>query len=211
MKDKKTIFENNRVEKFARALIRSGHDQAAASFSLMVRQKVVCGEPLLRLLPNQAGVLAIKERTGPLTIITTDIIGELKGKSYFLLNAEECNQIYNLCTGGDRNKPTGLAGDEVLKELDNILSAAVITRFSNCLKITIYGDVPRIWTGENKDFQTMIRNDLSENLASDTVIVADVKFTLKGCKNFRPRLIWKLAEPFYSLIQQQAIKEYQNY
>lgn len=192
-------------------MVQSGHYQAAASFSSMTGQKVTCNQPVLQVWPNPVKAPDINKGAGPLTVVTTDIMGDMKGKSYLILNERECDQVYDFCTGKGYEKQTGVPRAEVLKELDNILSAAVITEFSNRLGITVYGDVPHIFTMGKKDIQTMVQNDFNEGLGQYPFIVTDVTFNLGGVKNCAPRLVWKLGDPFYSLVHKNAQKEYQNY
>ena len=204
------IFKSRGAENFTKALIRSGHDHAAASFSSLVGENVDCGEFCLRISSNPVEVPRITKGDGLLTLVVTEIMGQLKGKSYLILSDIEGDQIHRLCVGESSRRKSGYLKGELLTELDNILSAAVITEFSNKLDVSIYGDVPRIFSAEMKDIQAMIQDDLNEDFVSDVYITSDTKFILGNHKDCQPQLIWKLAEPFYFLMQQYAQKEYQD-
>ena len=81
-------------------------------------------------------------------VIKTELMGELKGTSHLIFSETEVNKLYQSCL------PASIANDDsnestimklgFLTEIDNMVSAAVITEFSNHLGVEIYGNVPSL-------------------------------------------------------------------
>ena len=204
-------FKSDKAENFTRTLIGSGHAQAASSFSAMVGQEVIHTDPFIWVSSNPLDEPEIIKGDDQLTLIITEIMGELKGKSYLILNDKECDQIHKRCLGEDYWVKKEWLGKELLKELDNILSGAVITEFSNRLDLHIYSDVPQVCTMPPGDIQNLIRDDLNEDFVSDFFIATDMRFFLGGNEIYQPQWIWKLAEPFFFLVHQHAKSEFESY
>lgn len=81
-------------------------------------------------------------------VIKTALMGELKGTSHLIFSENEVTKLYQSCL------PPSIANDDsnestimklgFLTEIDNMVSAAVITEFSNFLGVEIYGNVPSL-------------------------------------------------------------------
>jgi hypothetical protein len=78
-------------------------------------------------------------------ILYSDIIGQLKGKCFFKLDRNEANLLFSknfpLAEGATPDKEMF---DGFLLEIDNIITASVITEFSNSLNVKAFGGVPNI-------------------------------------------------------------------
>ena len=83
----------------------------------------------------------------------------MKGKSFFLLNYEEVDELIKHCKVPNSMK------DAFLLEIDNMLAAAVITIFSNYCDLKMYGGVPQINEVEGENLSHFIAKDL-ENLSN---------------------------------------------
>lgn len=107
----------------------------------------------VRVLPsaNLGSFLPVPEESCAY-VITTELLGGLTGKSYLVLSHRDIGSL----AGATGLKDT-VVQEAFLKELDNILSAAVITVLSNELNVKVYGDVPIL----SRDSHRVIREDLS--------------------------------------------------
>ena len=88
-----------------------------------------------------------------------------------------------------------LETEALLKELDNILSAAVITQFSNYMDSTIFGDVPMITHTNQFALKNKITEDFQDE-GSEYFLVADTQFVFENNTSMCPQFIWKLTEGF---------------
>lgn len=131
--------------------------RAAESFGFMIKEEVTVSEISIQNIEPDGkwGDLVADS----MYLLTTEMIGDMKGKSYLLFDKEIANQVFYLCTGlkvGD----TSLTVDVVLKEIDNILSASMISEIADKLKVTIYGDVPYCYDYTKDQIKTTVNNDL---------------------------------------------------
>jgi hypothetical protein len=79
-------------------------------------------------------------------ILHSDIIGQLSGKSYFMLDQAEADLLFRKNFAVQEGKaPDKAMFDGFLLELDNIITASVVTEFANKLRVKVYGGVPHIF------------------------------------------------------------------
>lgn len=114
-------------------------------------------------------------------IITTEVFGDITGKSYLLLSAREMDFI----TAG-----ISLAGmkEAYIKELDNILSASVITQLSNHFQLRLYGDIPTIVEQKPAMLEDLIRADFHNK--SEEAYLASAAFKFDGQPEITPFFVW---------------------
>lgn len=81
-------------------------------------------------------------------LIKTELMGELKGTSHLIFSEKEVSKLYEAClpekVAKDESKESTIMKLGFLTEIDNMVSAAVITEFSNFLDVEIYGNVPSL-------------------------------------------------------------------
>jgi len=122
-------------------------------------------------------------------LITTEIVGEVTGKSYLFLSEEEFSQL-------TVNIPEGTSGtdfkEEFLKELDNIISAAVITELANNLQKKMYGNVPVFVGKVNSKIEDAIYDDFSDG--DNKLFINSISFTFKSNPAITPLFIWVMNE-----------------
>jgi len=118
-------------------------------------------------------------------LITTEIIGEVTGKSYLFLSEEEFSQLTASIPGGT----SGMGfKEEFLKELDNIISAAVITELANNLQKKMYGSVPVFVGKVNSKIEDAIYDDFNDG--DNTLFINSISFTFKSNPAITPLFIW---------------------
>jgi len=132
-------------------------------------------------------------------LITTEIFGEMVGKSYLVLSSEE----FDLLTKDipDSKDMTLNLKEDFVKEVDNILSASVITKLSNELNLKMYGDVPLLIGKVNSKIEDIIFDDFSESV--DEVYVNSIYFSFEKDPSIRPLFIWVMNR---SILQDVQVK-----
>ena len=167
----------------------SGHTNATLSLSKMTRTEIYYTNFRMgfhTLDPDYLGKDGTFNREGASLLFTTEVFGDVTGKSYLLISDEE----FALLTHGipDSKDPGINLKEEFAKELDNILSASVITRLSNELKRKMYGDIPILVGKVHGRIEDIIYDDFSEQ-AKD-VYINSGHFSFSERPTLRPLFIW---------------------
>lgn len=122
-------------------------------------------------------------------LFTTDIVGDVKGKSYLFLTDEE----YEVLTENISNSnPMIDFKQEFLKELNNILSAAVITGLSNELKKKMHGDVPVLVGKVNSKLEDTLYDDFNRQTAQ--VYLNSIFFSFENHPDIHPLFVWAITD-----------------
>ena len=134
-------------------------------------------------------------------LIKTELMGELKGTSHLIFSEEEVAKLYKACL------PDNIAKDDsnesmimklgFLTEIDNMVSAAVITEFSNSLGMEIYGNVPSLKVLKASDLNEFI---VSESNEFESIIHFKAVFHGKEL-DICPDFIWVFHNKFVSKIK----------
>ena len=202
-------YLNEKEQKFAVELLQSGLENACRSFSSLAKQKVEfsMGKFSIFKFQNDLNDHIEITKSGKLVLLTTEVIGEIHGMSYLLFDQAEVAEINNSCL------PSGIPLEEkekiseaVLKELDNILSAAVITQISNKLNVRIFGDVPHYRETSNSELNELLTEEFnSVKLSNENLFLSiDSKFVFENQHSLRPDFIWRLSERFLNLIKEKS-------
>jgi len=99
-------------------------------------------------------------------VIKTALMGELKGTSHLIFSENEVNKLYQSCLppkiANDDSNESAIMKLGFLTEIDNMVSAAVITEFSNFLGVEIYGNVPSLKVIKANELNNYLTNESSE-------------------------------------------------
>ena len=129
-------------------------------------------------------------------MLTTHVEGELGGVCYLIFTGEEVKRLHkkslpeSILNDADKLK---VMGDAILLEMDNIISASVITQFSNFFKYKMHGGVPsldKMEKGELSNFLMQSQNKFSR------FIYFHSEFST-GDLDVNPEFVWFLDEQFF--------------
>ncbi|QSE97577.1 hypothetical protein [Fulvivirga lutea] len=202
-------YLSNTERNIAADLIAQGYQKAADSFSTMAKQKITINPTSIEISKDDLKVIKSIKHDNELILITTSIIGELAGKSYLIFNEEECDAVYAACMPFNEDEYSRMMeGEAILKELDNILSAAVITEFSNYLDVMIFGDVPVLSRSNQAAVKNKVINDFSNDSSnSGYFMIANTQFVFENNTKLQPQFIWKMAEGFMDKVKEVSSKK----
>lgn len=176
-------------------LIKAGYAHAAQAFSALVHQPVSFVVTSCAIL-KAGGVNAISYPSDDATLVLTDIIGEKGGRSYLLLSELECNALQDLCIPAtDPARQRADLQEALLMEIDNILSAAMITKFSEALGIRIFGGIPQLISLPAEALRESIEADFARE-EEDYCLVTSARFTLETTMAVQPQFFWRLSPGF---------------
>ncbi|MES2837871.1 MAG: chemotaxis protein CheC [Bacteroidota bacterium] len=193
---------NENQKNIAKSIINIGLKKAAESLSFFMKYNI-------KIEGNDFNIIDIKQaKTNSSNetkkILTTELVGELKGVSYLIFTDNEASQLYKQCLPADvLNNETKLAmmGEAILLEVDNIITASVVTQFSNLLKVKIYGGVPNFSIMSDAQLLDIIEKKSNENTY---LLNLKAKFVSEEA-NFSPEFLWLLDNQFI-----ESIKNFEN-
>ncbi|PZR38504.1 MAG: hypothetical protein DI538_09450 [Azospira oryzae] len=188
-------------ENFLIQVMNSGFERAAASFSRLVNRsvKIINGQSVL--IRQEQDFSSISEEQGDLHILVTQIIGDISGKSFLIFNRDESVEVFKTLS---HSVKSDTLNEAFLLELDNIISASVISELSDSLDLEIYGDVPQLVKINAKDLQLfMTKDEKKDDPAS--VVFCNTTFQFDKHEGVHPQFIWKLSSKIFELIPEQKI------
>ncbi len=188
----------------ATEVINIGLAKAGDSLSFFTREKVLIRSKDL-VIYNSYEKNLFSKSSDPITILSTQIRGGMNGYCYLIFNREEVDRL-NQISFPQRilDNPEQLAemGKGMLMEADNIITAAVVTQFSNLFKIDMHGYVPEHFSGNYKEVDNYIRTHATKGnymLHFNTTLFS-------GEQNISPEFLWCLDETFVSAVK-KFVKE----
>jgi chemotaxis protein CheY-P-specific phosphatase CheC len=169
-------------------ILQNGFERAAFSFSGIILNRVTVSGTVIQ--GNEH--VSLSDNQGELFVLTTQLMGDLAGKSYLILDFSASQEIK-----ASMGHLTRELHEAALLEIDNIVSAAVISDLSNALGIELYGDVPHL----QKIHSSQLRHFMqSEGKNNGPMIFAKATFTINGTEKIGSQFIWKLSSNILDMI-----------
>lgn len=179
-------------------LMRPGMEKAAQSLSNVIAREVTIDmEPLPKTVVRMTDACLQSNPKQDLLVLTTQIIGSLNGKSFLVLDAKGINEISKIIPAHQIDK----LKEALLLEIDNIISAAVISVLSNQLMIEIYGDVPRLSKIKCCDLSAFIQAETKDH----SLISIDSVLHLSPDAHLNARFLWSLDSKVLTLLPIQQL------
>jgi chemotaxis protein CheY-P-specific phosphatase CheC len=194
-------MDNQKRESFLIQVMNEGLKRAAASFSKLINKNVKISNSQSILVRHDDDFSYISEEQGDLHILITHIIGEISGKSFLIFNQDESTEIFKAI--GSNGKDDQL-NEALLLEVDNILSASVISELSNSLDLEIYGDVPQLVKIHSQNLQQFMDGEVNKNDPS-SIIFSNTTFQFEKKERIHPQFIWKMSTKIFELIPIEKI------
>lgn len=168
--------------------MEQGFERAAKSFSSLVGRPVKLGHSHSVMVKNANEYYHAPEEDGLITVLITNIIGAISGKSFLIINEQERVEIVKgIALGGNTQLQ-----DAFLLEIDNILSASVIAALSDALKVEAYGDVPRLERIDASHLKSLMKTEMGES-GNYELVVCNTTFAFSHGEKINPRFIWKIS------------------
>ena len=177
-------------------LLGQGYARAAASFATLAGQPVRSEAVWLSLA--QSFDLAQLESldAGPLTVLTTHLQGELTGKSLLILSQAECETLWQMQGFDKAYGAQHPLWQPLLLEVDNILSAAVITHFANVLGKKMYGGVPTLHEGRRPQLLAALAENTDQPDTESCFLFSNARLVFENNALMNPYFIWRLPQTF---------------
>lgn len=190
--------------KIATDLIRDGLDSASSTLANILKSPI-------SIKKIDFGIETLKEvdrfntqGESKFHLLRTELIGELKGVCHLVFTEQEVAKINQACLPKAVIESTSpeynLLKMGFITELDNMVSAAVITQFSNFLGMDIYGHVPSL--------HVMPAPEVTEYLETESSkfnSIVHFKAIFQGEElEISPDFTWMFQDQFVSKIKELA-------
>lgn len=188
-------------------MINRGLDRAAVSLKMILNSQIeVTNVDFdIAVLDNEPQYSSKKDDR--IHILRTELAGELRGICHLIFTSEEVGKIHRKCLPesviNSDNEDAQVMRLELLKEIDNIMAASVITEFANSLDVGIYGNVPSLHVMEAGEVNKYIHAE-SETL-SPLIQFSSVFHT--DDIDIKSDFIWLLEEEFIQKIKNLALSK----
>ena len=183
-----------------KSIIGIGLTKSADSLSFFIKEKVKILVTDIEICSEDYSYISKKQESKSTYLLTTEIKGEIAGKAYLIFDKQEVEKIVA------DNLPQSIMDNPLQKaemtmafllEIDNIITASVVTQFSNILDAKMYGDVPQLNILEGNKLQNYLESNNSTNTKT---IYVNSKFVAEKM-NIEPEFIWPLEDNFFQSVK----------
>lgn len=187
----------------AQLIISQGFSKAAESLSFFMKEKICFSELSFSANKIEEQNAFTSKQGENIHLLTTSVIGELKGICFLIFSEEEANKLRQTALPKEiLDNPVMMneMSDAIMLEVDNIISASVITQFSNILKHKIYGGVPEL----KKLNSTQLSEYIHRSFEPNTYFINFKTQLSSASLNFNPEFMWLLDDTFLNSIKNYA-------
>lgn len=181
-------------------LWNKGLRNAADAFSRLTGVNVVATKVKLTLADTHSSIVPYAKNSDDLIVLATRVIGDVGGKSFLVFDANDV-AVLQRRNPFDKFRDNEILNEALFKEIDNILSAAVITVMSDGLGANIYGDVPEFGNYSSSQ-ANKIMSEYKPN--GEFSIVGHSSFTLNEAPHFAPQFIWKFSSHILNMVEARS-------
>lgn len=199
-------IELSKVElDITKELVNIGLAKAADSLSFFVKSKVML-KGLNLFVKQLSEIDQLSNKKGEqIHMLSTQLKGETEGVCFLILDNTDVKKLMSeAIPTTDLNSEQGIEMKKAfLLELDNIISAAVVTQFSNILGKKMHGHVPRYEAIEESKLDNRLRSliELDSHL-----LYFKVNFVTNN-NELNPEFIWALDQSFIHGVKEFASSE----
>jgi chemotaxis protein CheY-P-specific phosphatase CheC len=191
---------NNTELYAAKSIINQGLSKAAQSLSFFMKEEIRFKELSFSINKIKKEIDFTSKFGENIHLLITNVIGELKGVCCLIFSEEEADKLRHTALPKEIiENPVLMAemSDAIMLEVDNIISASVITQFSNLLNHKIYGGVPEL---KKLSFQQLSEYVSSNFMQELYIINFKTQFTSSEL-NFNPEFVWLFDNTFLNSIK----------
>lgn len=195
-------YLNDHEISVAKKIINVALANAADSFSKLAKSKIKLQHVEIPPSKPDNDLKHLINDNDQLYVLITEVKGDIPAESYLVFSNESAEEFIRLIMPNANDKSLEIK-EAVLLETDNILTASVVTQFSNFFKVNIYGDVPGLvkWTKEKTE------EVLTDKLEEYSLRVSfKTSFITSGIE-IHPEFIWIFTHSFIDYVKWLANDE----
>ncbi len=194
-------LKENEIE-VATKLINGGLAMAKTSMEQILQSPITLEKVAFGMDAGDLTKIGDWESSHNVSLIKTELKGELKGSCYLIFSEKDVDKINKACLPADileNDSPESkMMMMGFLTEIDNMVAAAVITEFANFLGVELFGNVPSLHVMAHDKVKEYLKN---ETTSYDTVIHFKAIFHGKEL-DISPDFIWIINEKFVDKIKE---------
>ncbi len=190
----------------AKTIISAGLVKSAESLSFFMNETITLKDFDAEKHLNNPPLELSKKDESNIHLMTTKVIGEMKGICCLIFSEEEADHLRKAALPQeilDSPEMMEEMSDGIMLEVDNIISASVITQFSNLLKVKIHGGVPNLKKVTSKEMEEFIAGEVDQELY---LISFKTSFESSRAK-FNPEFVWLFDNTFIDCIRNYKVQE----
>ncbi len=188
-------------------MINRGLDRAAVSLKMILNSSIEVTNVDFDITVLDDETQYSNKKDDRIHILRTELAGELRGICHLIFTSEEVDKIHKKCLPeryvNSDSEDAQVMRLELLKEIDNIMAASVITEFANSLDVGIYGNVPSL--------HIMEANEVNKYIHAESVTLSPlIQFSSvfhTGEIDIKSDFIWLLEEEFIKKIKNLALSK----
>ncbi len=189
-------------ETFVVHMLNKGFENAAHSFSKIVNRNIKISTAQSLVIRHDSDFSYVSEESDEVYVMITQLMGDFSGKSYLIISREEADEIFKSVSS--KKKFDEQLHDAMLLEIDNILSASVISSISDSMKSVVYGDVPKL-KKLNGDALHEFLNEQRDTHETFSIVYSIATFKFDTREKIHPQFIWKISSRIFDLIPDEAV------
>jgi len=190
----------------AKTIISAGLVKSAESLSFFMNETITLKDFDAEKHLNNPPLELSKKDESNIHLMTTKVIGEMKGICCLIFSEEEADHLRKAALPQeilDSPEMMEEMSDGIMLEVDNIISASVITQFSNLLKVKIHGGVPSLKKVTSKEMEEFIAGEVDQEL-----YLISFKTSFESSKaKFNPEFVWLFDNTFIDCIRNYIVQE----
>lgn len=186
-----TLELTDKEQDIANEVVNIAIAKAADMLSFFVKQKVMAEKSKISFEPFSEKTLFTSMNSERIVVLKTEVRGEFTGNCYLLFTQEQKEKVLRLTLPPlvySNEKLLKEQGKAILLEMDNIISASVISQFANLLKLQMYGYVPRFNEIKAEDVNGFL---YEENKSNSVLLRIKTKLSTENDK-LEPEFVWFL-------------------
>jgi len=191
----------------AKDIIDQGLNKAAESLSFFMKESITLKDIDFNISDDQ-NFPYTQSLPEDLHVLTTELRGDLKGKCFLVFTNTEKDELCRVALPSEifnNSDKLKTMQEPLLLEVDNIISASVITKIANSLNIKIYGDVPGLSIMGSEVF----REYFIQQTKPDKLIMGLKTEFISSKSHFHPEFLWILEPEFLNCVKRTFLEKIQ--
>lgn len=191
----------------AKEIIGRGLKKSAEAFSFFMKEPIDHKDPLLSA-DGVRDFLKIFPADEKLYVLSTELKGEFTGICFLVLSPDEGETLANISFGESMKKNAErfqTMKEALLLEVDNIISATVVTQLSEILSYQVFGGVPRLSLMNRTEFETTAVKYHNDKFP----LTCNTGFRSQS-GHFTPEFCWIFDTEFLNAVKKHQEKVYES-
>lgn len=178
-------------------LIQSAFLNSAAAFSKFINKKVTIQAVVVDHSDKISVTTADENKS--MYVLLSQLKGDLRGKCYLNFSPSQAKEFFRICLSPEYAKSDNMNA-AILMELDNILTAAVVSIIANRLQINTFAYIPHLLRITTQQLAVLIANDYEE----DNLILHFKTIFKIDDVDLSPEFIWIVEKKLINIILDSA-------